>query len=108
MNYGLRILPLADDDVDEIASFIAKDSAAHALRFYDAINATYQHILETPSRWTIYALAHPRLRDVRKRAVIGFDRYLVFYRIDADMVEVIRVIHGARDIPSLFEDFPTE
>lgn len=102
MNYGLRILPLADDDVDEIATFIAKDSAEQAMRFYDAINETYKHIIEAPLRWSLYGLSHPRLQDIRKRAVNGFDRYLIFYRVDADMVEIIRVIHGARDIPSLF------
>jgi toxin ParE1/3/4 len=106
MTYGLRILPLADDDVDEIASFIARDSTEHALRFYDSINATCQLIIETPLRWAPYGFTHPKLRDVRKRAVLGFDRYLVFYRIDADMVEIVRVIHGARDIPSLLDDSP--
>jgi len=49
-------------------------------------------------------LAHPRLNDLRKRSVKGFDSYLVFYRIDADMVEIIRVLHGARDIPSLLAE----
>lgn len=48
MNFGLRVLPAADADVDEIAAFIALDSIDPAIRFYDAINATYKMILEAP------------------------------------------------------------
>jgi len=44
MTFGLRILPAADDDVDEAAAFIAKDSLDAALNFYDAANATYHEL----------------------------------------------------------------
>jgi len=101
MKYCLRIYPAADADVDEAASFIAQDSIEAALRFYDAVNKTFQQIREHPTRWARYELDHPRLANVRKRAVGGFRNYLVFYQIEADVVEVIRVLHGARDIPSL-------
>jgi plasmid stabilization system protein ParE len=33
----------------------------------------------------------------------GFENHLVFYRPFKDSIEVIRVIHGARDIEKLFE-----
>jgi toxin ParE1/3/4 len=29
--------------------------------------------------------------------------YLIFYRPEADGVQVIRILHGRRDIPKLFE-----
>jgi toxin ParE1/3/4 len=32
--------------------------------------------------------------------------YAVFYRPIADGIEIIRIIHGARDIPRLFERGP--
>src|SRR3979411_409425 len=104
MSFGLRVLPAADDDVEEIAAYIARDSVQQAMRFYDAVGATYKMILEDPKRWALYALTHPRLRDVRKRAVVGFKNYLIFYRVDADMVEVVRVLHGARDLPTVFAE----
>lgn len=103
MSFGLRVLPAADADVDEIATFIALDSIDQAIRFYDAANATYKMIVEAPSRWSLYRFTHPRLNDIRKRAVLGFANHLVFYRIDADMVEIVRVLHGARDLSSIFD-----
>jgi plasmid stabilization system protein ParE len=43
-------------------------------------------------------------QDLRKCSVDGFADILVFYRVDADMVEVIRVLHGARDLPSILRE----
>jgi toxin ParE1/3/4 len=100
--YGLRILPQADADVDGIAVFIAKDSVERASGFYDAVVSTYKRIVEHPKRWPVYGFAKRSLKDLRKYSVVGFSDYLVFYRIDADMVEIVRVVHGARDLPALF------
>ena len=44
---------------------------------------------------------------LRKFLIQRFD-VLIFFRIDADMIEIIRVLHGARDIPSLFVGDPVE
>ena len=102
MEFGLRVLPAADSDVDDLAEYIAQDSIEQAMRFYDAVNATYKMILQAPERWALYGFTHPRLSDLRKRSVLGFPNHLVFYRIDADIVEMVRVLHGARDLPALF------
>ena len=102
MKYGLRILSTADADVDASVLFMSKDSPESALRFCDAVEETYREICAHPARWPLYELTHPRLQDVRKCAVSGFRDYLVFYRIDADMVEIMRVLHGARDIGAIF------
>ena len=31
-----------------------------------------------------------------------FDNYLIFYRSTPEGLEIVRVVHGARDLPSLF------
>lgn len=108
MSPGLRILPAADADVDAAALFIARNNLNAAMRFYDAVEETYRQIREHPRRWPRYELDHPRLSELRKRGVSGFRNYLVFYRIDADIVEVIRVLHGARDIPSVLAEELTD
>ena len=42
------------------------------------------------------------MKAVRYIPVKGFPRHLVFYRLTEDEVIVTRVLHGARDIASLF------
>jgi toxin ParE1/3/4 len=102
MKYELRILPAADRDVDVVAAFIAQDNLNAALRFYDAIDQTYRLIRDKPARWPRYTLEHPRLQQIRKRSVMApFGNYLVFYHVIGSAVEVIRVLHGARDIPAV-------
>jgi hypothetical protein len=39
---------------------------------------------------------------MRKLTVKGFGRYLISYRYTDEYVEVVRVVHAARDIPSTF------
>jgi len=38
----------------------------------------------------------------------GFDDYLIFYRPIRDGIEVMKVIHGSRDLPMLFVEFAEE
>jgi toxin ParE1/3/4 len=103
MKYRLRIRPAADTDVNEAAEHIARDNLVAALRFLDSTEQTYRQILAHPRRWPRYELDDPRLVDVRKRSVIGFPNFLVFYRVEGDIVEIIRVLHGARDLPQQFK-----
>lgn len=104
MKYQLRVRPAADSDVDAAADYIAQHSLGAALKFYDAVDLTYRQLRDHPKRWRLYEIGHPRLTDLRKRSVETFRSYLVFYRIDGAVVEIIRVLHGARDLPSILDN----
>jgi plasmid stabilization system protein ParE len=39
-------------------------------------------------------------KEIRK---VIFGRYLIIYTIQDDYVRIVRILHGARDIQSLFE-----
>jgi plasmid stabilization system protein ParE len=41
---------------------------------------------------------------VRMLRIGRFPNHLVFYRLSKRGVEVLRIVHGSRDIESLFED----
>ena len=34
--------------------------------------------------------------------VKGFHNYQIYYTIEDEVIEIVRVLHGARDIPSIF------
>jgi toxin ParE1/3/4 len=97
MRYTLRLFPAADQDIDEAAAYIARSNMDAAMRFLGSVDDTLRLIREHPMRQPIYDTA-PAVKDVRKRAVIGFSNYLIFYRVNRRAVEVIRLLHGARDI----------
>ncbi|NQT36306.1 MAG: type II toxin-antitoxin system RelE/ParE family toxin [Planctomycetes bacterium] len=50
----------------------------------------------------------PQATDVRVWSIGGFENHLVFYRPIESGIDVIRVIHGARDVRAIFGDDPNE
>jgi toxin ParE1/3/4 len=49
-----------------------------------------------------YGFTDPEFESVRVWHVRGFRNYLIFYRPIDNGVEVVRVLHGARDIEKEF------
>lgn len=101
--------PRAAEDVRGIVGFIADDNPEAALRFFDAYVRTLETLRAHPARGRRYEPGHPALGDIRVVAVSGFRSYLIFSRTAADSVEIVRVLHGARDILSALEaELPPE
>lgn len=98
MSYFLTVRPIADQDIDEIASVLADDNLSVGLRFYDSVQKTFRKIASNPQHYAVLQLEHPRLQGIRKCSVIGFRNHLIFFRVERDRVDVIRVLHGARDL----------
>lgn len=102
MTRPIRLRPAADRDLDEQAAYLAEKAGLEvALRFYDAAAVTLQQIALAPDLGELRAAADPRLAGLRIRRIEGFARHLVFYRPADDGIEVVRVLHGARDIDGL-------
>lgn len=57
-----------------------------------------------PQRGKLIQSNNPELGNIRQQAVKGFKKYLVFYRPTDLGVEILRVIHGARDIEAILEE----
>lgn len=83
-------------DLDEIWLFIAEDNLDAADRFYDHLLSKFIMLAEQP--------LIGRSRDELLPSMRGFPvgNYVIFYRDTAKHIEIIRVIHGARDIENLF------
>jgi toxin ParE1/3/4 len=93
----LRISPRASEDLIEIWSYIADDSEAHADGFIDKIYETIELLARQPGLG--------RHRDELATRIQSFPvgRYIIFYRVVTDAIEIVRVLHGGRDIESIFE-----
>ena len=88
-------------DLLEIGRAIAKDSPARALSFVDELH-------ERCIGLATMARAFPLVPGWEDRAVRRrrFGDYLIFYRISARRVQVLRILHGARDYERIL--FPDE
>lgn len=93
----LRIGPRASEDLLEIWSYIADDSEVNADGFIDRIYETIEMLARQPGLG--------RHRDELAPGIQSFPvgRYSIFYRVVAGAIEIVRVLHGARDIENIFE-----
>ena len=91
-----RISPRASGDLTEIWSYIADDSAGNADAFIDKLYETMQLLSRQPGSG--------RHREELASGIqsFPFGRYIIFYRAVTSGIEIVRVLHGARDIENIF------
>ncbi|MFZ1624037.1 MAG: type II toxin-antitoxin system RelE/ParE family toxin [Gammaproteobacteria bacterium] len=92
--------PLAETDILEIWNYIADDSVAAADRWVDRLDEQFRVLAMQP--------AMGRARDELARDVrsLPFGRYVIFYVPLDDGIDVVRVLHGARDIDAVYNAEP--
>lgn len=94
--------PAADNDVLEAAIRIAADNPSAAMRFMDATYETELRLLATPGMGGLAKFEHAAVAGMRFHLVRGFRKYLIFYIPTADGIDVVRVLHGSRDLKAIF------
>jgi toxin ParE1/3/4 len=91
----------AEADLDQIATYVAAQSSASALKIVRELRERCESLLDAPRGYPLV----PRYEHlgVRRRP---FGRFLIFYRVSDHTIEVIHILHGARDYERLL--FPEE
>ncbi|HIE6127822.1 TPA: type II toxin-antitoxin system RelE/ParE family toxin [Proteus mirabilis] len=92
----LGISPLAEQDLESIGDWIAKDNPIRALSFIEELYQKCLLIAESP---TFYAERPEILPGLRS---CTYGRYLLFFRVLEAEVRIERILHGSRDIPAHF------
>jgi toxin ParE1/3/4 len=90
----------AKDDLIGIARYIAEQSASRetAIGFTNDLRAKCQQLASLPGT---LGRARPELRkDIRSFPCRG---YVIFFRYDESVLEVVNILHGSRDIEGYFE-----
>ena len=101
MNRSMIIRPGAHTDLMDHYVFIALDSPAAADRFVKAVQTTFEMLADMPKIGALWNSQHIRLEGIRFYPVGGFPNHLVFYRATVDAVEILHILHGARDIATV-------
>jgi toxin ParE1/3/4 len=101
--------PEAVRDVIEAADFIARrKSLAAADRFMAAVELTAERLARMPGAGSPWESGHPRLGDLRFAPVSRHRNHLIFDRPTADGIELVRVLHGARDLERILDPDPDD
>ena len=88
-------------DLIEQYEYIARDSVEAAERFLSAVETAVAQLAGMPRIGAPWKSPHLQLAGVRTWLVPRFPNHVIFYREREDGIEVLRVLHGARDIQSL-------
>ena len=89
--------PQANIDIFDIWEYIAEDSVAEADRWVDQLDEKFL-------LWATQPMMG-RIRDELAAGMrsFGFGRYVVFFTPLAGGIDVVRVLHGSRDIDAAFD-----
>jgi toxin ParE1/3/4 len=93
----LIVSPQARTDLDEILSFISQDNPVAARNLLARIKGKFRLLADNPA----IGVSRNELEAGLLSLPIG--NYLIFYRRPAENIEIVRVLHGARDIAGLFD-----
>lgn len=66
--------------------------------------------LNASSACLILAVSHPTsgptLFGLRRWPIQGFEKHLIFYLVFENTIDIVRVLHSARDIEGILEEEP--
>ena len=99
----VKLRAAARADIVAIMENIAKDSPRSARRFFRAVEKLAKRLIDFPELGSFYESEDSDFEGLRVFAVPKFWNYLGFYRVHDDEIQIVRVIHGARDIPTILE-----
>lgn len=94
----------AKKDLIELHVFLFEENERIAETFLVEVRNAFDLIARMPNIGRSWNSPHPSLKEIRVLTVSRrFRDYLIFYRPLKDRIEIITVLHGARDLPDLIE-----
>lgn len=91
----------SEEDLQGVEATIARDSVIRAINFVDHLIECAERLHDSPTLGRVVPeFAREDLREILVRD------YRIVYLVVADGVTILRVVHGARDLPTLAKREP--
>lgn len=91
-----RVRPKAKADIDGILDFLAERNLEAAVRFSLALEQTFDLLCDSPLAGVLVYADTDEYASVRRWPVHRYLNYVVYYVAGERVVDVVRVLHGAR------------
>lgn len=103
MSAAYVVKPKADADLEDYSDYLTDRAVSGMdLRFLEAARETFSLLAAHPQMGWKARLKHRDLGDLRVFRVSGFEHMLILYRPLPMGVEILRVVHGSRNVRALF------
>ena len=96
--------PRAVEDIQShVDHYLLEAVPEVAERFVQAVERGLSLLIRHPQAGSPCVCRSPELQGLRWWPVPGFRNHLIFYRPTGTHLELVRVLHGARDLACIFE-----
>ena len=94
----VTVSPLAERDLETIGDYIAEVNPGRAASFIAELRAQCEKIAKAPQAYR----ARPELAEGLRSCPHG--NYVIFFVATKSRLTIVRVLHGAMDLPAHFPD----
>jgi toxin ParE1/3/4 len=95
----------ARQDLIDIFRFLAREADLRtAGRFFLQAETTFKRLARMPGLGSLYEPENPAFGDIRFFPISRFKKHLVFYLPTSEGVDIIRILHGSRDIDGILAE----
>ena len=96
----LVFTPRAEQDLEAIGDYIAADNPKRAVSFVRELRQQCQRIAQNPLGYRLRSELAKGLRSC------AHGHYVIFFEAKPEDVVIVRILHGARDLPAVLGDDP--
>lgn len=104
MKHSIFKRPQVERDIEECFVFIAEENLDAGVYFLVAVEESIEQLAEFPLIGKKLEFGNPRFKDLRVWRVKNYSDYLIFYLVRENIIEIVRFLHGARDLNALFDE----
>ncbi|WP_416676445.1 type II toxin-antitoxin system RelE/ParE family toxin [Egbenema bharatensis] len=94
----------AKQDLLKHVLYLAQINPDIAERFIEASEMAFEKLAQMPRKGQRQEFKSPKLVEVRRWFIPGFDKYLIFYRPITGGIEILRVLHGVQNVNTIMDD----
>lgn len=98
------IRPTAKRDILRQFLFLLENDAPEtAERFIEAVDRAVSQLTRQPRIGAPKKTKNPRLAGLRRWPVNGFDDIGIYYLLTKDVLRIVRILHGKRDVDRIID-----
>ena len=102
MAFQVIVRNRATQDIRQQANYIlVNGNRESGEKFLEFVEYTFTQLAITPNMGRVVPLLLADMGTIRQWRIKNFKDYLIFYKVQEERVEVLRVLHGARDLEDL-------
>ena len=96
--------PLALQDIHQSVRWFQENASQNLVeRYFEAVQATVLELVQRPQIGSPCNFEKTELAGIRRWPVKDFNRWLIFYFPVKPRIQVVRVLHGARDLDAILD-----